>query len=42
MYGLIIAVLIMSVTILLMCVVYKKVTGGNFLKDLFRDLFKKE
>ncbi len=41
MRGLIVALVIMGVVILLMCSMYKRVTGGNFLKDLARDIFKK-
>lgn len=41
MRGLIVALAIMGVVILLMCFVYKRATGDNFLKDLARDIFKK-
>ncbi len=41
MLGLIVALGIMGMVILLMCSVYKRVTGGNFLKDLVHDIFTK-
>lgn len=41
MKSIIVSLAIIGVTILMMCVVYKQVTGGNFLKDLIRDIFAK-
>ena len=42
MRGLIAALVIMCGVVLLMCIVYKRTTGSNFLKDLFHDIFTKE
>ena len=41
MRGLIAALIVMGLVILLMCSVYKRETGGNFFKDLARDIFKR-
>lgn len=41
MRGLIAALIVMGLVILLMCSVYKREAGGNFFKDLVRDIFKK-
>lgn len=41
MWGLIAALIVMGLVILLMCSVYKRETGGDFFKDLARDIFKK-
>lgn len=41
MWGLIAAFIVMGLVILLMCSVYKRETGGDFFKDLARDIFKK-
>lgn len=42
MKGLIVALAILCGTVLLMCSIYKRTTGSNFLKDLFHDIFTKE
>lgn len=42
MNGLIVALVILCGTVLLMCSVYKRATGSNFLKDLFPEIFTKE
>lgn len=41
MKGLFVALAILGTTVILMCVVYKRVTGRYFLKDLFYDIFTK-
>ena len=41
MSGLIAALTIIGAILLIMCVVYKRVTGGHLLKDLFCDIFLK-
>lgn len=42
MKGLIVAFVILCGTVLLMCLVYKRETGRNFLKDLFHDIFMED